>query len=200
MQNFARLDDAILTTLKACVAQLQLEDDSLAMVACGMVEDLTGFFVAGAGSRWLAELTGDRAEKAEYAWEPSEWPLSADDPSDVAPGRVTSAIWELSGTQAEIDGTGEELDDDAYDALRKDYEQRIVLALNKLRATGDLQRTDGSDIWVWLHSADYSDPKLDERSFRALQNQDPALVADFKARFKKGCEPLLARLIPTREI
>ncbi len=56
--DFAGLDAAILTTLRACVAELRDADDSLAMVACGMVEDLTGFFVAGAGASWAAGLEG----------------------------------------------------------------------------------------------------------------------------------------------
>ncbi len=36
------------------------------------------------------------------------------------------ATWALSGTRAVIDGTGEELEADAYDALRLHYEDRIA--------------------------------------------------------------------------
>lgn len=190
--DFASLDAAILITLRACVAELRDADDSLAMVACGMVEDLTGFFVAGAGATWATGLDGSSADKAQWAWSPSEWPLCAEDPDDAAPGRVTSAIWALSGTQAVIDGTGKELEADAYDALRLQYENRIVRAIQRMQADGEFRDAAGNDVWIWLHSADDADPELDARSFAALQG--PELARDFSDRFGAGGDRLLARV------
>ncbi|WP_156112005.1 hypothetical protein [Prescottella defluvii] len=192
MFDFAGLDAAILTTLRACVTELRDADESLSMVACGMVEDLTGFFVAGAGAPWAAGLEGSSADKAQWAWSPSEWPLSAEDPDDSAPGRVTSAIWALSGTQAVIDGTGTELEPDAYDALRVQYENRIVRAIQQMQADGEFRDAAGNDVWIWLHSADDADPDLDARSFAALQG--PELARDFADRYGAGSDRLLARL------
>jgi hypothetical protein len=190
--DFADLDAAILSTLRACVAELRSADDSLAMVACGMVEDLTGFFVAGAGTTWVSGLEGSSADKAQWAWCPSEWPLEADDPDDVAPGRVTSAIWALSGTQAMIDGTGQVLEADAYDALRLHYENRIVQAIQRMQADGEFRDAEGNDVWIWVHSADDADPELDARTFAALQG--PELAHDFGDRFGAGSDRLLARI------
>jgi hypothetical protein len=190
--DFADLDAAILSTLRACVAELRSADDSLAMVACGMVEDLTGFFVAGAGATWASGLEGSSADKAQWAWCPSEWPLDAEDPDDVAPGRVTSAIWALSGTQAMFDGTGHVLEADAYDALRLQYENRIVRAIQRMQADGEFRDAAGNDVWIWLHSADDADPELDARTFAALQG--PELASDFSDRFGAGGDRLLARV------
>ncbi|MET8649014.1 hypothetical protein [Nocardia aurea] len=190
--DFARLDAAVLLTLRVCIAELRDADDSLAMVACGMVEDLTGFFVAGAGATWVAGLEGANAGKAELVWSPSEWPLFAKDPDDTAPGRVTRAIWALSGTHTIIDGTGKELEADAYAALRRQYENRIVRAIQQMQAGGELRDAAGNDVWIWLHSADDADPELDERSFAALQVIE--LARDFDDRFGAGGDRLLARL------
>ncbi|MFD1814373.1 hypothetical protein [Rhodococcus gannanensis] len=192
MHDFTRLDDAILTTLRTSIGMLREENDSLALVACGMVEDLTGFFVAGADATWLTGLDGSSEDRAQSAWWPSEWPHGADDPSDTAPGRVTSAIWALSGTQAVIDGTGKALEGEAYDALCRDYEHRIVLALRQLQAEGELRDSAGRELWVWLHSADDSDSELDERTFGLLQSSD--LAADFSERFGAGSDRLLNRI------
>ena len=194
MHDFSRLDDAIATTLRAGVAELREADASLVMLACGMVEDLTGFFISGAGSHWIAALPGTTAERSEYAWSPSEWPLSANDESDAAPGRVTAAIWELSGTQAEIDGTGEELAEEAYDALRVEYEDRIMRALEALRQAGELRNAAGRELMVWLHSADAADEDLDDRSFARLQS--PELVALFEQRYasSEAADALFARV------
>ena len=192
VHDLSRLDAAILTTLRAAVARLREADESLALVACGMVEDLTGFFVAGAGTTWLAALPGPSEDRAAYAWSASEWPLTAEDPDDVAPGRVTSALWELSGTRAAIDGTGAELDDDAYAQLGHDYEDRVVTALRRLRDEGELRDAAGRELWVWLHSADDADPELDDRTFAQLQDADVA--RDFADRYGAGGDRLLARL------
>ncbi|KSW19591.1 hypothetical protein [Cellulomonas sp. B6] len=192
MPDLSRLDAAIVTTLRVAVARLRDSDESLALVACGMVEDLTGFFVAGAGTTWLAALPGPREDRAASAWSASEWPLTAEDPDDVAPGRVTSALWELSGTRAAIDGTGTELDDEAYTQLGRDYEDRVVAALRRLRDEGELRDAAGHELWVWLHSADDADPDLDERTFALLQDADVA--RDFADRYGAGGERLLARL------
>ncbi|TCJ96810.1 hypothetical protein [Nocardia alba] len=193
MFDFARLDAAILHTLRVCLAELRDADDSLAMMACGMVEDLTGFFVAGVGATWVAGRTGSNAEKAEWAWSPSEWPLFAKDSDDAAPGRVTSAIWALSDTHPTIDGAGQEQDADACTAiLRRHYENRIVRAIQQMRAGGEFRDAAGNDVWIWLHSADDADPELDERSFAALQVVE--LARDFDDRFGAGGDRLLARL------
>ena len=191
MHDFTRLSEAILTTLEAEVASLKAQSPDLAFIACGVVEDLTGFFLSGASATWLAETQKDE-EQAELVWWPSEWPLEAVDPTDEAPGRVTSAIWELSGTQAAIDGTGSEIDDEAYDALRTDYEDRIIWALQELQARGALRNRDGHDIWVWIHSADNAFEELDAKSFAELQ--DEALAADFADRWGVGGHRLLARI------
>ncbi|MFD6104383.1 hypothetical protein ACFWFQ_17125 [Nocardia salmonicida] len=192
MFDFARLDAAVLHTLRVCVAELRAADDSLAMVACGMVEDLTGFFVAGAGATWVAGLEGTNAGRAASAWSPSEWPLFAEDPDDTAPGRVTREIWALSGTPTIIDGTGKELEADAYAALRRQYENRIVRAIQQMRADCEFRDAAGNGVWIWLHSADDADPELDERSFAALQVIE--LARDFDDRFGAGGDRLLARL------
>lgn len=191
MHDFSRLSKAILTTLEAGVASLKAQSPDLAFIACGVVEDLTGFFLSGASATWLAETKKDE-EQAELVWWPSEWPLEADDPTDEPPGRVTSAIWELSGTQASIDGTGDEIDDDAHKALRTDYEDRIIWALRELQARGTLRNRDGHDIWVWIHSADNAFEELDVNSFTELQ--DEALAADFADRWGAGGHRLLARI------
>lgn len=133
MHSFKRLDEAILTTLGASITSLQEQDPDLVFVACGMVEDLTGFFVTGTGRAWITGLEGSTQDRATYLWYPSEWPLAGEDPGDQAPGRVTKAIWELSGTQTMLDGTGQELEDDQYSALRESYVERIVLAIEQLR-------------------------------------------------------------------
>ncbi len=192
VHDLSRLDAAILTTLRAAVARLREADASLALVACGMVEDLTGFFVAGAGTTWLAALPGPSEDRAASAWSASEWPLTAEDPDDVAPGRVTSELWELSGTRAALDGTGTELDDDAYAQLGRDYEDRVVAALRRLRDERELRDAAGHELWVWLHSADDADPDLDERTFALLQDADVA--RDFADRYGAGGDRLLARL------
>lgn len=188
MTDFTRLDAAILDSLRQRLSRLHTEVPDVALVACGMVEDLTGFFVSAASASWLGALPGDAADRAQLAWFPSEWPESvAVDGDDV-----TAAIWALSGTQALIDGTGDELDDDAYDALRADYEARIVLALERVREEGLLRGADGRVAWVWLHSADASDEELDDRSFALLQA--PEIAAEFDGRFGDGSERLLARI------
>lgn len=192
MNDYSRLDDAIVTTLRNAIADLRRQDDTLTLVACGMVEDLTGFFVAGAGAEWLTGLEGSDADKAESAWFPSEWPLAAQDDTDGAPGRVTSAIWELSGTQALIDGTGEELDDDAYDELRARYEERILEMIRLLQTEGTFVDARGNTVWVWLHSADASDEDLDNRTFSALQPGDSA--GEFAERYSGGTSRLIARM------
>lgn len=192
MHDFTRLDDAILTTLRNGLADLRRRDETLALVACGMVDDLTGFFIAGAGAGWIAGLTGSDSDKAEWAWSPSEWPLSAEDSTDAAPGRVTSAIWALSGTQAMLDGTGDELEDDEYDELRSAYEGRIIAAIQRLQADGNVVDAHGRPVWVWLHSADASDEELDDRSFAMLQ--PAAISAAFADRYGAGTEALLARI------
>lgn len=191
MHDFSRLGEAILTTLEAGVASLKAQSPDLAFIACGVVEDLTGFFLSGASATWLAETQKDE-EQAELVWWPSEWPFEADDPTDEPPGRVTSAIWELSGTQASIDGTGNEIDDDAYEALRSGYEDRIIWAFQELQARGTLRNRDGHDIWVWIHSADNAFEELDANSFAELQ--DEALAADFADRWGVSGHRLLARI------
>lgn len=192
MHDFTCLDEAIMVTLRASIASLKAENPDLLLVTCGMVEDLTGFFVAGASASWLSGLIGIEEEKAQVAWLPSEWPASDGDPTDVAPGRVTSAIWELSGTQAMLDGSGDELDESAYSALRVDYEDRIIRAVRQLQADGELRNARGTDFWVWLHSADYSDEELDDRSFAALH--PPEVAAEFRGRWGAGTEPLLQKI------
>lgn len=191
MHDFTRLNEAILTTLNAGVASLTAQSPDLAFIACGVAEDLTGFFLAGASASWLIETQQD-AETAELAWWPSEWPLVGEDPTDTPPGRVTSAIWELSGTQASLDGTGSEIDDEAYDELRTDYEERIIWALQELQAQGALRNSDGHDVWVWIHSADNAFEELDASSFAELQ--DEALAADFADRWGAGGQRLLSRI------
>ncbi|WP_181149684.1 hypothetical protein [Arthrobacter sp. MYb227] len=181
-----------MNTLRASITLLTEENPDLLLVACGMVEDLTGFFVTGTDAKWLGGLIGAEEEKSQIAWLPSEWPVSGVDPSDAAPGRVTSAIWELSGTQAMIDGTGSELCEDDYNALRVDYEDRMILALRQLQTEGALRNARGRDIWIWLHSADYSDEELDDRSFAALHS--PELAAQFHGRWGAGTEPLLKKM------
>lgn len=143
MTNFTRLDAAISTTLREGVAELLAADPTLTLMACSLVEDLTGFYVAGAGAEWLAEAQSGDAEDLAVLWYPSEWPLEAEHPEDVPPGRVTSAIWELSGCQAFQDGTGDVVDDDAHAALTRDYEERIVLALRELGEEGVLRNGSG---------------------------------------------------------
>lgn len=192
VHDFARLDNAILTTLRNALASLREQDSGLALMACGMVEDLTGFFVAGAGAEWLAALEGSCEERAQWAWSPSEWPFTGNDHADAAPGRVTSAIWELSGTQAMLDGTGEELGEADYDDLRSAYENRIVLALRQLQAEGLVVDAKGRDVWVWLHSADASDEELDDRSFARLQSAD--LASEFAERYGAATGRLLGRI------
>ncbi len=187
MTDFTRLDDAILTTLRAGVTQLRSAEPTLALVACGLVEDLTGFFIAGADTQWLAELD----DSGEIAWLPSEWPLSAEDPTDTPPGRVTSAIWELVESLPRDDG-----DDDyppAYEALRVDYVDRIVRALQIMRGAGELRRVDGGELWVWLHAADAYDEDLDDVTFARLHDAETAAV--FATRFDGGHDALLRRLI-----
>lgn len=179
-------------TLRASITLLKEQHPDLLLVACGMVEDLTGFFVTGTGTKWLSGLIGTEDERSQMAWRPSDWPISGGDPADVAPGRVTNAIWELSGTQAMIDGTGSELDEDAYTALRLDYEDRIIRALHQLQAEGELHNAHGREVWVWLHSADDSDEELDDRSFAALH--PPAGAAEFHGRWGVGTEPLLEKI------
>lgn len=191
MHDFTKLNEAILTTLDAGVASLTAQAPDLAFIACGVVEDLTGFFLTGASASWITEMR-QNSSTAELPWWPSEWPLAADDPTDVPPGRVTNAIWELSGTQASIDGTGSEIDDDAYDALRTDYEDRIVWALQELQAQGKLRNREGDDIWVWIHSADNAFENLDASSFAELQSED--LAAEFADRWGAGGAQLLARV------
>ncbi|NLA56827.1 MAG: hypothetical protein GX859_11155 [Corynebacterium humireducens] len=191
MTDFTRLDAAISTTLREGVAELLAADPTLTLMACGVVEDLTGFYVAGAGAEWLAEAQSGGEEDLAALWYPSEWPLEAEHPEDVPPGRVTSAIWELSGCQAS--GTGDVIDDDAYAALTRDYEERIVLALRELREEGVLRNGSGEQILVWLHSSDESAPDLDARTFAALQ--EPALAALFRDRFGDGGRVLVERIL-----
>ena len=192
MHDYARLDDAIVTTLRNGIADLRASDETLSLIACGMVEDLTGFFIAGAGTAWLRQLTGSDADRAQWAWSPSEWPLEAEDETDSAPGRVTSAIWELSGTQAALDGTGQELDEEALSELRSAYEARIVAALQQLQSDGGLVNANGTTVWAWLHSADAADEDLDDRTFRLLQ---PGEIADdFALRYDGNTSQLIARL------
>ena len=192
MHDFTRLDEAIMTSLRADITSLKDQSPDFLLVACGMVEDLTGFFVTGTDAQWLGGLIGAEEEKSQIAWMPSEWSLSGVDPTDVAPGRVTSAIWELSGTQAMLDDTGSELCDDDYAALRVGYEDRMILALRQLQTEGELRNARGRDIWIWLHSADYSDEELDDRSFAALHS--PELAAQFHGRWGAGTEPLLRKM------
>lgn len=163
MTDTRALDAAIETTLRAAVASLRGQTDELVALAAGLVEDPTGFFVAGL-PRSTALAMADREE----LWFPSEWPLEGRDPSDVAPGRVTTAIWALA----------EDLEDDdtALGALRRTYEERIIAALAALRADGTLD-----DAWAWLHYADAHDEDLDDRSFPLLN--DPALVPAFARRW-----------------
>ncbi len=178
MTDFTRLDDAILTTLRAGVSELRSAEPTLALVACGLVEDLTGFFIAGAGARWLAELDGS----GEDAWLPSEWPLSADDPTDTTPGRVTSAIWALA--EALPEGDDQEEYSPAYATLRVDYIDRIVRALQVMREAGERRRADGGELWVWLHAADAYDEDLDDLTFARLHDAPTTRV--FSGRFE-GC-------------
>lgn len=178
-------------TLRAKIRSLQEQDPGLVFVACGMVEDLTGFFVAGAGKSWLQGLGGSVQDRAQYVWYPSEWPAEGIDPSEVARGRVTAAIWELSGTQAMLDGTGEALNGDAYDALRESYVERIVLAIRRLRDEGALRRWDGQELWIWLHSADAFDEALDDKTFPLLQGAE--LSALFSQRWDGATDTLLER-------
>ncbi|MFZ4842098.1 hypothetical protein [Mycetocola saprophilus] len=67
MLDFTRLDRAILTTLRNVIAVLRERDKTLALVACGTVEDRTGFFIAGVGAEWLTDLTGSDTDKAQWA-------------------------------------------------------------------------------------------------------------------------------------
>ena len=186
MTDFTRLDDAIATTLREGLGDLLAADPTLTLMACGLVEDLTGFFVAGAGAQWLAEVQQEDEDDHEVAWLPSEWPLVAELATDTPPGRVTTAIWELSGMQAAIDGTGEALDDEALAALARDYEERIVLALEELRAEGSLRNASGNEIVVWLHSADGSDEELDARTFAAPGPGARVAVRGSLRRWERG--------------
>lgn len=187
MTDFTRLDDAILTTLRAGVTELRSAEPGLTLVACGLVEDLTGFFIAGAGARWLADLDGS----GEDAWFPSEWPLSADDPTDTAPGRVTSAVWAL--VEALPEGDDDEVYSPAYAALRVHYIDRIVRALQVMRQSGELRRGDGGELWVWLHAADAYDEDLDDATFARLH--DSATTEVFSGRFDGTHDELLAMLV-----
>lgn len=194
MHSFKRLDEAILTTLGASITSLQEQDPDLVFVACGMVEDLTGFFVTGTGRAWITGLEGSTQDRATYLWYPSEWPLAGEDPGDQAPGRVTKAIWELSGTQTMLDGTGQELEDDQYSALRESYVERIVLAIEQLRGQGALRNSHGQELWIWVHSADASDEELDDRTFARLNSPD--LAALFSQRWAGGTAALLEQVLP----
>lgn len=190
MHKFSRLDEAILSTLQDSIRQLREAEDSLAMVACGMVEDLTGFFVTGVDAGWLGRLAGSSEEKSWMAWSPSEWPLMPHDSDDA----VTKAIWELSGTGTPErgDGSSGELESSEYDALRRVYVDRIVLGLQKMRVAGELRNSSGQELWVWVSSVDESDEELDERTFAELQ--DAELAAVFSARYTGGTDQLLARV------
>lgn len=108
------LDAAIDTEIRAALASLRTElelklESSTAMaqpqshplgshvhaLAIGMVEDLTGFFVAADTLENAAAVTGDDLEdKAQYWWSPSEWGWQYT--GGTAPGIVTTEIWALA--------------------------------------------------------------------------------------------------------
>ena len=133
--DFAELDAAIDTQLRHDLAALrrQCAADPLRAVAVCMVEDLTGFFTAGLTESRIART----APANRYEWfYPSEWGLAADDDAgDPAPGRVTTALWALTGTCSDAG----EVDEDTYEEIRGEYEDRLVATLARLR--GEPQRT-----------------------------------------------------------
>lgn len=186
---------AVDTELRQAVTQLRerARDAHLYAIAVGMVEDLTGFFVAGQTLEAADEAPGDDASRAYYWWAPSEWSLAFDDPDAEAPGRVTAALWALTGTDAALDGTGEEVDDDTYEAIRVAYERIVVDALVRLRDEGELRTASGEPFWAWIHYADAHDEDVDEWSFAEIQ-ADVALEERFALRFGTRPDSLTAVL------
>lgn len=185
MSQYLALEKTIDDYLRHALSSLKEADPMLRFMACGMVEDLTGFFVAGAGTTWLSTL---KPKNQGSAWWPSEWPLVAKDDAE-SPSLVTQEIWALSGTQAMLDGTGQEIPDDEYDALRTTYENLIIVALQNLRDEGLLHNANGQEIWAWCNSADDSFEDLDDRSFSAIQPQ--AISSLFVDRFSGKDQELL---------
>lgn len=186
---------AVETQLRRAVRQLreQARDAHLYAVAVGMVDDLTGFFVAGQTLEAADAAPGDAASRAYYWWAPSEWSLVFDDPEEQAPGRVTEPLWALTGTAASIEGTGEEVDDETYEAIRDAYEQIVVETLVRLRVEGELRTADGAEIWAWIHYADAYDEDIDDSSFATIQDE-AALTERFALRFGTRPDSLTAVL------
>lgn len=182
--DFTALDSAIDTQLRHDVADLrrQAGGGPLLAVAIGMVDDITGFFTAAlTEQRYL----GWSPKKRNETWHwPSEWGTAADnDPTDGAPGRVTAALWALTGTLSD-EG---EVDDETYEEIRGEYEARLVAGLARLRAEGLLRTTEdlGSpEAWAWLHYADAYDEDIDLRTFRQLNAAE--LGDAFARRFEGG--------------
>lgn len=184
---------AVDTELRVAVRQLheQAGDAHLYAVAVGMVDDLTGFFVAGQTLEAADAAPGDAASRAYYWWAPSEWSLVFKDPEEQAPGRVTEPLWALTGTDDVVEGTGEEVDDDTYEAIRAAYEQIVVETLVRLRAEGELRTAAGEDVWAWVHYADAHDEDIDDTSFATVQD-DEALTEKFALRFGTRPDSLTA--------
>jgi hypothetical protein len=189
----ADLAAAVDTQLRLAVARLreQAHGAHLYAIAVGMVEDLTGFFVTGQTLEAADEAPGDAASRAYHWWAPSEWSLSFDDPDEAAPGRVTAPLWALTGTDLAVAGTGAEVDDDTYEAIRAAYERIVVDALVRLRSEGELRTASGEPVWAWVHHADAHDEDIDDVSFSEIQ-ADAALAEKFALRFGTRPDSLTA--------
>lgn len=199
------LDAAIDTEIRAALASLRTElelklESSTAMaqpqshplgshvhaLAIGMVEDLTGFFVAADTLENAAAVTGDDLEdKAQYWWSPSEWGWQYT--GGTAPGIVTTEIWALAKGLPE--GADDENENREYAALAGLYEERIILCLQRLRGEGELRNVQGEELWVWVHYADASNENIDDTSFARLN--DRATAALFGKRWGGGLSAVL---------
>jgi hypothetical protein len=182
---------AIETELRGALSQLREKTagEHLYAVVVGLVEDLSGFFVAGQTLEEADAAEGDEAARAYLWWSPEEWPLTFDDPTDTDLGRVTSALWALADTAS----GGREVDDATYAALRGAYEERIVRALERLRDEGELRTESGEPLWAWLHYVDEFDEAIDDRTFARIQG-NPALTEKFALRFGTRADSLTAVL------
>lgn len=173
--DYSELDAAIDAQLRHDVADLFARaGGDLVAIAVLLVDDITGFGTVA--------LTSDAAAKAKPTkryrwWTPGEWKLfAADMPTDA--GQVTSALWALTGT-ASAQG---EVDEDTYEEIRGEYEDRLVAGLARLRAEGLLRDGRGRDVWAWVHYEDDYDDSVDLRTFRQLN--DAAIATEFEHRFE----------------